>query len=90
MPEEKLCRRDKIAASAELFYGLRALSHRNPGAYLRNVVRRVVDQLSPGARMAAAGYWNQSVEPRSGLGRLCQGSMQTKRGSKPGLLHSRV
>lgn len=58
--------------------------------YRWKVVRRVVDQDSPGARMAAAGFSFHSVEPRSGLGRLCQGSMQTNRGSPPGALHSRV
>ena len=39
--------------------------------------------------MAAAGFCSQSVELRSGLGRLCQGSMQTNFTS-PGLLQIRV
>ena len=47
------------------------------GGYLANRVLRVVDQLSPGARMAAAGFSSQFMEPSSWLGRLCQGSMHT-------------
>ncbi len=57
--------------------------------YLTNAVDRVVDQLSPGFRMAAAGFSVHSVEPFSGLGRLCQGSMHTNLGS-PGLDQIRV
>ena len=34
-------------------------------------------QLSPGSRMAAAGFSSQRMEPSSGLGRLCHGSMHT-------------
>ena len=58
-------------------------------SYLANRVLRVVDQLSPGARMAAAGFSSQLMEPSSWLGRLCQGSMQTNWGC-PGLLQIRV
>ena len=58
-------------------------------SYLANRVLRVVDQLSPGARMAAAGFSSQLMEPPSWLGRLCQGSMQTNWGF-PGLLQIRV
>ena len=47
------------------------------GGYLANRVLRVVDQLSPGARMAAAGFSSQFMEPSSWLGRLCQGSIHT-------------
>ena len=56
---------------------------------LTKEVLRVVDQASPGARMAAWGFSFQSLELPSGLGRLCQGSMHTKRGI-PGLLQMRV
>ena len=57
--------------------------------YRTNVVLRVVDQLSPGFRIAAAGFSVHSVEPFSGLGRLCQGSIQTNLGM-PGLDQIRV
>ena len=57
--------------------------------YRAKRVFRVVLQRSPGARMAAAGFFSQSVLPVSGLGRLCQGSMQTNFGV-PGLLQIRV
>ena len=58
-------------------------------SYLANRVLRVVDQLSPGARMAAAGFSSQLMEPSSWLGRLCQGSMHTNWGF-PGLLQMSV
>ena len=57
--------------------------------YRTNVMLRVVDQASPGFRIAAAGFSSHLVLPPSGLGRLCQGSMQTNLGI-PGLLHSSV
>ena len=57
--------------------------------YLTKEVLRVVDQLSPGFRIAAAGFSFQSLLPLSGLGRLCQGSMQTNFGI-PGLDQIRV
>ena len=52
--------------------------------YRTKEVDRVVDQLSPGFRTAAAGFSFQFLLPPSGLGRLCQGSMQTNFGI-PGL-----
>ena len=52
--------------------------------YLTNCMERVVDQLSPGSRMAAAGFSAQTLLPPSGEGRLCQGSMHTNFGM-PGL-----
>ena len=57
--------------------------------YLTKEVERVVDQLSPGSRMAAAGLAFQSAEAHSALGRECQGSMQTNFGI-PGLLQIRA
>ena len=50
---------------------------------------RVVDQASPGFRMAAAGFSSQLLLLPSMLGRLCQGSMHTNLGML-GLLHSKV
>ena len=58
-------------------------------AYLANLVFRVVLQDSPGARMAAAGFFSQSWVPCSLLGMLCHGSMHTNCGI-PGLLQIRV
>ena len=49
----------------------------------------VVLYTSPGSKMAAAGLAFQSELPFSGLGRLCQGSMQRNFGM-PGLLQIRV
>ena len=49
----------------------------------------VVLQLSPGARMAAAGLVFQSELSPSALGTECQGSMQMNLGS-PGLDQIRV
>ena len=45
--------------------------------YRTKLMDRVVDQLSPGARMAAAGFSSHLRLPPSGEGRLCQGSMHT-------------
>ena len=53
--------------------------------HLTNLTRMVVDQDSPGVRMAAAGFSSHLVLPFSGLGRLFQGSMQRNFGM-PGLL----
>ena len=58
-------------------------------AYLANLVFRVVLQDSPGARMAAAGFFSQSWVPFSLLGMLCHGSMHTNCGI-PRLLQIRV
>ena len=52
-------------------------------------VLRVVDQASPGARMAAWAFSSHLREPPSMEGRLCQGSMQTNLGI-PGLDQIRV
>ena len=52
-------------------------------------ILRVVDQASPGFRMAAAGFSSHLLLLPSMLGRLCQGSMHTNFGM-PGLLHSKV
>lgn len=57
--------------------------------YRTNAVLRVVLQASPGARVAAASLSSHFVEPPSGLGRLCHGSMHTNFGI-PGLLQIRV
>ena len=57
--------------------------------YLTKLVDRVQLQASLGFRIAAAGFSSHLTEPFSGLGRLCQGSMQTNLGI-PGLLQMRV
>ena len=44
-----------------------------------NIVLKVVDHASPGARQAAAARWFQSCGSSSAPGRLCHGSMHTKR-----------
>ena len=54
------------------------------------VVRRVVCQLSPGARMAAAARLRQEGPSASAAGRLCQGSMQTNRMGLDAALQIRV
>ncbi len=54
-------------------------------AYLTKDVLKLQLQLSPGSRMAAAGFSSQRMEPPSGLGRLCHGSMHTNFGSPPGI-----
>ena len=59
------------------------------GFYRTKEVDRVVDQLSPGSRMAAAGLAFQSGLSPSALGMVCQGSMQMNLGS-PGLDQIRV
>ena len=56
--------------------------------YRTKLMDKVVDQLSPGSRMAAAGFSSHLRLPPSGEGKLCQGSMHTNLGM-PGLLHSR-
>ena len=48
--------------------------------YRTKEVLNVVDHASPGVRMAAWGFSSQRMLPPSGLGRLCQGSMQTNLG----------
>ena len=45
--------------------------------YLTKLIESVVDQLSPGARMAAAGFSSHLRLLPSREGRLCQGSMHT-------------
>ena len=57
--------------------------------YLTKEVLRGQLQASPGCRTAAAAFSSHLMEPFSGLGRLCQGSMQMNLGI-PGLDHSRV
>jgi hypothetical protein len=52
-------------------------------------VLRVVDQASPGSRIAAAGFSSQEMELPSALGREFQGSMQMNLGM-PGLLQIKV
>ena len=54
------------------------------------VVRRVVSHRSPGARMAAAARLRQDGPSASAAGRLCQGSMQTKRMGALAALQIRV
>ena len=53
--------------------------------YLTKDVLKLQLQLSPGSRMAAADFSSQRMEPPSGLGRLCHGSMHTNFGSPPGI-----
>ena len=47
------------------FHGRLPKAETSRGGYLANRVLRVVDQLSPGARMAAAGFSSQFMEPSS-------------------------
>ena len=59
-------------------------------AYLTKDVLKLQLQLSPGSRMAAAGFSSQRMEPPSGLGRLCHGSMHTNLGSPPAVSYTHL
>ena len=71
----------EIARQDTLIWKLTVRQHMASGSQAQRlkVVRRVVSQLWPGARMAAAARLDQEGPSASAAGRLCQGSMQTKR-----------